>query len=661
MNNRYINANPDDEDCCGSKGHKNRSGGRSGSKNRFLGFNRKNSCEGDPGSNEGLEIHPGEIMITTERQERSESSDDEENQPKKIFTSRRSSGHENPIKREKSDQEAPRQPPNLVSTVRDKKSRKQSKKKKLGKESKKDSERALARHLASGVNSLRGLSRQTQLNKDFPCSDIRLLTSDIGGRMYSLYPEEASKAINEMDSGSEMASKTPKNGFFVNFEEHPKNSNMLKKSFNEGPSDGGGEDDVQIVANHRSRAKKQVSAEIDSEAVELKWRLLQEVERCERIMEEHKKVTFYTIKVKKPKKSQKLKNRTSVCKIHSEEPMAINPLSVKGKSLGESSDHSKKVKEEQKQEENFLRSIDRKSREKVDSLTERCRGDLFKRKKPSKQAIFSKKMIKWEIDSDRKSSTERLIQCPICMMEYPEEEMGNVSKCKTHLFCVYCLVDYVDYNCHQMKTLDIKCPDEDCKYEGDPNEIKKVLEKFEILQKRKKSKNEISGKNEAKERKEEGREDEDELINHRKGARKEFELQNLHHGHNHVHDHHGHCGGDCPHHGAPDAVTLYQKYQKFKNRDLALRYGLKICPNENCSKILKKEQGGKIGEFFYSCDSCLLNFCPKCMNLCHTGKECAQAIDEEFNSFKEQNDIIQCPRCGVCIYKAKGCNHMTCA
>lgn len=103
---------------------------------------------------------------------------------------------------------------------------------------------------------------------------------------------------------------------------------------------------------------------------------------------------------------------------------------------------------------------------------------------------------------------------------------------------------------------------------------------------------------------------------------------------------------------------LENKYRRFRNTNLALKWNKKLCPNEACFAMLEEVKEG--GLEYGSCHQCKINVCLKCNNLLHPDKPCDQADKAEFKKYMSQNEILQCPKCGINIFKEKGCNHMTC-
>jgi hypothetical protein len=71
----------------------------------------------------------------------------------------------------------------------------------------------------------------------------------------------------------------------------------------------------------------------------------------------------------------------------------------------------------------------------------------------------------------------------------------------------------------------------------------------------------------------------------------------------------------------------------------------------------------------FDCDGCLSSICTSCHQNPHDGLTCkankalikaALEGDEKLAKWKKDNDVRDCPKCGVPIEKAFGCNHMEC-
>lgn len=123
----------------------------------------------------------------------------------------------------------------------------------------------------------------------------------------------------------------------------------------------------------------------------------------------------------------------------------------------------------------------------------------------------------------------------------------------------------------------------------------------------------------------------------------------------------------CPH--CSEALTyeiikkftspdLFQKFEKFyDNMEVNKNPLLRWCPNHKCGKIITlqsiKSPKGR-------CESCQTEICPKCNKDFHPHKKCSDVMEKEIKAFLKGNDAEKCPKCGVLVLKASGCNHMTC-
>ncbi len=87
------------------------------------------------------------------------------------------------------------------------------------------------------------------------------------------------------------------------------------------------------------------------------------------------------------------------------------------------------------------------------------------------------------------------------------------------------------------------------------------------------------------------------------------------------------------------------------------------CPTPDCQHVYRiSPDGGVIS----TCPACLTPICTTCQITAHDGMTCEayQRLgtegDEEFRTWKRENDVKDCPVCAVPIEKSYGCNHMTC-
>ncbi|XP_014556420.1 hypothetical protein COCVIDRAFT_26807 [Bipolaris victoriae FI3] len=91
------------------------------------------------------------------------------------------------------------------------------------------------------------------------------------------------------------------------------------------------------------------------------------------------------------------------------------------------------------------------------------------------------------------------------------------------------------------------------------------------------------------------------------------------------------------------------------------------CSTPDCDRFyrISKTTNPRI----FDCDGCLSSICTSCHHNPHDGITCeankalikaALEGDEELAQWKKNNDVRDCPKCGVPIEKAFGCNHMEC-
>ena len=86
------------------------------------------------------------------------------------------------------------------------------------------------------------------------------------------------------------------------------------------------------------------------------------------------------------------------------------------------------------------------------------------------------------------------------------------------------------------------------------------------------------------------------------------------------------------------------------------------CPTPDCQQIYRVSPDGII----FTCPACLTAICTTCQIASHDGMTCEvyrrveTEGDEEFQKWKQENDVKDCPVCKVTIEKSYGCNHMEC-
>ena len=91
------------------------------------------------------------------------------------------------------------------------------------------------------------------------------------------------------------------------------------------------------------------------------------------------------------------------------------------------------------------------------------------------------------------------------------------------------------------------------------------------------------------------------------------------------------------------------------------------CSTPDCDRFYRISNTEKPRTF--DCDGCLSSICTSCHQDPHDGLTCeankalikaALEGDEQLARWKKDNDVRDCPKCGVSIEKASGCNHMEC-
>lgn len=86
------------------------------------------------------------------------------------------------------------------------------------------------------------------------------------------------------------------------------------------------------------------------------------------------------------------------------------------------------------------------------------------------------------------------------------------------------------------------------------------------------------------------------------------------------------------------------------------------CPTPDCQQIYRISPNGVI----FTCLACLTPICTTCQITSHDGMTCevykriGTEGNEEFQKWKQENNVKDCPVCKVPIEKSYGCNHMEC-
>jgi len=86
------------------------------------------------------------------------------------------------------------------------------------------------------------------------------------------------------------------------------------------------------------------------------------------------------------------------------------------------------------------------------------------------------------------------------------------------------------------------------------------------------------------------------------------------------------------------------------------------CSTADCLQIYRVSPNCRT----FDCPNCLASICTTCSAPSHGGMSCAAyarlAADgtDDFQKWKEENGVKECPKCKTSIEKVSGCNHMTC-
>ncbi|EOA90736.1 uncharacterized protein SETTUDRAFT_101268 [Exserohilum turcica Et28A] len=116
----------------------------------------------------------------------------------------------------------------------------------------------------------------------------------------------------------------------------------------------------------------------------------------------------------------------------------------------------------------------------------------------------------------------------------------------------------------------------------------------------------------------------------------------------------------------PEYDTLLQTSLTSYLRSVATEF--QYCATPDCDRFYRVSS--KESPRTFDCDGCLGSVCTSCHCTTHDGLTCAanKALakaaldgDAELARWKKENDVRDCPRCGVPIEKSYGCNHMECS
>ena len=101
---------------------------------------------------------------------------------------------------------------------------------------------------------------------------------------------------------------------------------------------------------------------------------------------------------------------------------------------------------------------------------------------------------------------------------------------------------------------------------------------------------------------------------------------------------------------------LISKYERFKKRALIINNPKqKFCPEPDCDSYLEKGKNK-----YVQCKNGH-KYCYNCLKKWHGDVDCDKELDKDFQLWKANKVIKQCPNCNFYTEKNEGCNHMTCA
>ena len=103
-------------------------------------------------------------------------------------------------------------------------------------------------------------------------------------------------------------------------------------------------------------------------------------------------------------------------------------------------------------------------------------------------------------------------------------------------------------------------------------------------------------------------------------------------------------------------TTMIDKYKIFKQRAaIFLSNDKKFCPEPDCNSYLQEDQTNK----YVQCENGH-KYCYICLKQWHGESPCDEELDKDFQIWKKDKVVKQCPRCKIYTEKNEGCNHMTC-
>ena len=104
-----------------------------------------------------------------------------------------------------------------------------------------------------------------------------------------------------------------------------------------------------------------------------------------------------------------------------------------------------------------------------------------------------------------------------------------------------------------------------------------------------------------------------------------------------------------------DDKALVDKYKIFRQRaEIFLSKDKKFCPEPDCNSYLQQSK-----DKYVQCENGH-KYCYICLKKWHGKSPCDEELDKDFQIWKKDKVVKQCPRCKIYTEKNEGCNHMTC-
>ena len=104
-----------------------------------------------------------------------------------------------------------------------------------------------------------------------------------------------------------------------------------------------------------------------------------------------------------------------------------------------------------------------------------------------------------------------------------------------------------------------------------------------------------------------------------------------------------------------DDKAFVDKYKVFKQRaEIFLSKDKKFCPEPDCNSYLQQSK-----DKYVKCENGH-KYCYICLKKWHGKSPCDEELDKDFQIWKKDKVVKQCPRCKIYTEKNEGCNHMTC-